>query len=195
MPLKGYTMSIVAYHNGTVVGDRRVIVNCDYSAFPEFATTAPKVFKSECGKYLLGVVGAALTAEDAALFFTSATTLFESIFNLADRSKWPLPVRQLCMLDNRSFVLSNGTATLCINTHKAHQEANFDHLTVVRIPGNSPVFLGTGDAIAQYAFASGLSLEAAVALTFELEPLCGGGIDVLALDSPVIAPKRRGRKS
>lgn len=188
-------MSIVAYYKGTIVGDRRVITNEDHGAFPEIASTAPKVFKSECGKFVMGVVGSTVTPSDASLLFTSATTLFESILNLTDRTKWPLPVRLLCMLSNRSIVIANGVSTLVLNTHDACTEANFDKMTVVHVPGDASVFLGTGDAIANYAFASGKTLEESVDIAIALEPLCGGGVDTLWIDSepkPKTKAKRTG---
>ena len=56
-------MTIIAYHDGMLIADRKSIIRDD-SCHAEIVTETTKIFTSPCGRYACGVVGRVKTQKE-----------------------------------------------------------------------------------------------------------------------------------
>jgi hypothetical protein len=182
-------MSIIAYYNGLMVGDRRTATLSSDNDYPAIFTSTPKVFKSPRGDMLIGVVGACITEDDLITVLPILTAMHIRYVDMDDDKVWTKEARSIILLGSRVFLLATADSVTLVNTERSYETCSIGDVRREEMPTNAPIFLGTGDAFAEYAFKSGKTLEHAVHIACELNPLCGDGVDVIKLNK-----KRSGGK-
>ncbi len=188
-------MTIIAYHNGVVMADRRIIVqgsNCNADVIID----GPKVFISSNKRGIVGLTGKLKTPEQidiieaylhdvimhigmgvSSLKHMDSEHLSKSFFRMID-------------LENTGYLYVTKEAVFILNgeTHGL-------------VPKDKSVFMGSGADYVKAAIACGLNLEKAMLIPQQFDSQCGDVLDRLVVNKVLktfkprrITTKIRGRK-
>ena len=170
-------MTIIAYHDGILMADRRSVI-MDDSCHTEIVTEVPKIFKSICKHYVCAVVGLNKTETDMQLMIPLLAKFVQK-----ESSAGILEFEPLVRVDRTGYLFIS-----------AKQVPVFTHTEMRLLPANQSVFMGTGGYLAKGYLSSGIkTLKEAMQYVGERDSLCGKTFD--RIDCRRLVSKSRKSKS